>query len=47
MFEEPLARPADIVPLAPARGLRSNPIHGITAMRIEHDPARSCQERRQ
>lgn len=47
MFDELLARTADIVPLAPARRLRSNPIHGITTMRIEYHPARSCQERRQ
>ncbi|MGH0031336.1 MAG: cytochrome P450 [Myxococcota bacterium] len=39
MFEELLASTAEIVPLAPARRLRSNLINGIKEMRVELRPA--------
>jgi cholest-4-en-3-one 26-monooxygenase len=38
LFEELLARVAEIVPLAPARRLRSNLINGIKEMRVELRP---------
>ncbi len=39
MWEELLARTAEIVPLAPARRLRSNLINGIKEMRVDLRPA--------
>jgi hypothetical protein len=39
MFEELLESTAKIVPLAPARRLRSNLINGIKEMRVELCPA--------
>jgi hypothetical protein len=39
MWEELLERTTEILPLAPARRLRSNLINGIKEMRVELRPA--------